>query len=116
MAPVNPAASAKGTVKPSAIPMTMSRTTSLDVKCRSMWGVWGMLHRIQKISRIYKIQSCKFCKSYKSCLKLTHQHQHTNHNKPRRRHSLHPHQRHVITNNTSDQNSQRRHRGKCETR
>ena len=42
MAPVNPAANANGTVRPSAIPMTVSRTTSLDVKCRSMWGVCGM--------------------------------------------------------------------------
>jgi hypothetical protein len=35
-APEIPAASAKGTVNPSAIPMTTSRTIALDVKCASM--------------------------------------------------------------------------------
>ena len=35
-APVSPAARAKGTVRPSAIPMTMSRTTSDDWKCFSV--------------------------------------------------------------------------------
>src|SRR5579864_2991010 len=42
-APVNPAASAKGTVRPSAIPMTMSRTTSVASKCFSTCGVKGTL-------------------------------------------------------------------------
>jgi len=41
-APVSPAASAKGTVNPSDIPMTMSLTTSLAVKCLSIWGVCGI--------------------------------------------------------------------------
>src|SRR5574341_2696120 len=41
-APVSPAASAKGTVNPSDIPMTMSLTTSLAVKCFSMCGVCGI--------------------------------------------------------------------------
>src|SRR6185295_14280010 len=41
-APDNPAASAKGTVRPSDIPITRSRTTSLDVKCRSICGVCGI--------------------------------------------------------------------------
>ena len=35
MAPVSPAARAKGTVRPSAMPMTASRTTSPAVKWRS---------------------------------------------------------------------------------
>src|SRR5437867_1935244 len=42
MAPVSPAARAKGTVRPSDIPITTSRTTSLAVKWRSIWGVCGI--------------------------------------------------------------------------
>jgi hypothetical protein len=38
IAPVKPAARAKGTVKPSDMPMTMSRTVSLAVKCSSVCG------------------------------------------------------------------------------
>jgi len=45
-APDKPAASAKGTVNPSDIPMTMSRTVSDAVKCRSMCGVCGMLFSV----------------------------------------------------------------------
>src|SRR5664279_2225967 len=41
-APVNPAARAKGTVNPSAMPITMSRTVSLAVKWCSRWRVTGM--------------------------------------------------------------------------
>src|SRR5438128_12588519 len=41
-APLSPAASAKGTVSPSAIPMTTSRTIALAVKWVSMCGVSGM--------------------------------------------------------------------------
>ena len=40
-APESPAAKAKGTVRPSDIPMTRSRMTSLPVKCRSTCGVSG---------------------------------------------------------------------------
>src|SRR5262249_45752915 len=40
-APERPAASANGTVRPSDIPMTMSRTASLAVECCSMCGVCG---------------------------------------------------------------------------
>ena len=32
-----PAASAKGTVSPSDMPITISRTTSVEVKCVSEW-------------------------------------------------------------------------------
>src|SRR5207244_7300284 len=42
MAPLSPAASANGTVRPSAMPMTMSRTISPEVKWRSTWRVCGM--------------------------------------------------------------------------
>src|SRR5262249_52544089 len=42
VAPVSPAASANGTVRPSAIPITTSRTTSPAVKWRSTCGVCGM--------------------------------------------------------------------------
>src|ERR1700732_3470958 len=42
IAPVRPAARAKGTVKPSDMPITMSRTVLLAVKCFSMCGVIGM--------------------------------------------------------------------------
>src|SRR5437762_7461544 len=41
-APLSPAASANGTVSPSAIPMTTSRTIALAVKWLSMCGVSGM--------------------------------------------------------------------------
>src|SRR5690348_11959315 len=41
-APESPAANANGTVSPSDIPITTSRTLSLAVKCRSMCGVCGM--------------------------------------------------------------------------
>src|SRR5262245_26372920 len=41
-APERPAASAKGTVSPSDIPMTMSRIRADAVKCFSTWGVWGI--------------------------------------------------------------------------
>src|ERR1035437_1299828 len=46
-APVSPAARAKGTVRPSAMPMTMSRTTSEDWKCFSTWGVRGTELRLE---------------------------------------------------------------------
>jgi hypothetical protein len=42
IAPESPAARANGTVSPSAMPITMSRTASLEVKWRSMCGVCGM--------------------------------------------------------------------------
>src|SRR5579883_2820024 len=41
-APESPAASAKGTVRPSDMPMTISRTVSPAVKCCSTCGVWGI--------------------------------------------------------------------------
>src|SRR5260370_30370636 len=41
-APDRPAASANGTVNPSDIPMTISRTKSEAVKCFSRCGVCGM--------------------------------------------------------------------------
>src|SRR5712691_4140748 len=41
-APVSPAARAKGTVRPSDIPITTSRTTAPAVKCCSTWGVAGI--------------------------------------------------------------------------
>src|SRR5690348_17799836 len=41
-AAVMPAASAKGTVRPSAIPMTTSRTLALAVKCDSTCSLVGM--------------------------------------------------------------------------
>ena len=37
--PDRPAARANGTVRPSDMPITMSRTSSLAVKCRSTWRV-----------------------------------------------------------------------------
>src|SRR5690242_15258117 len=40
---VRPAARANGTVKPSDIPMTISRTTSLAVKWRSLCCICGIL-------------------------------------------------------------------------
>src|SRR5271170_6241111 len=45
-APDNPAASANGTVRPSAIPMTMSRTNSDAVKCDSTCGVCGIFFQV----------------------------------------------------------------------
>src|ERR1700722_17014156 len=41
-APERPAASAKGTVRPSDIPITMSRTVSVDFKWCSAWGPIGI--------------------------------------------------------------------------
>src|SRR5438093_9849539 len=41
-APVRPAASANGTVRPSDMPITTSRTTAPAVKWCSMWGVTGI--------------------------------------------------------------------------
>src|ERR1700683_3383791 len=45
-APANPAARAKGTVRPSAIPMTMSRTNSEAVKWDSTCGVCGIFFQV----------------------------------------------------------------------
>src|SRR5579864_6163485 len=45
-APESPAASAKGTVSPSAIPITMSRTNSEAVKCDSTCGVCGIFFQV----------------------------------------------------------------------
>src|SRR5216684_7015918 len=51
--PVSPAASANGTVRPSDIPITMSRTVSPAVKCRSVCRVCGItvvsLAQVQRI-------------------------------------------------------------------
>ena len=44
-APESPAARAKGTVKPSDMPITMSRTIALPVKCLWGWGAWDMALR-----------------------------------------------------------------------
>src|SRR5579885_3181382 len=41
-APESPAARANGTVRPSDMPMTISRTVSPAVKCCSTCGVWGI--------------------------------------------------------------------------
>lgn len=64
-APERPAARAKGTVSPSAIPMTMSRTWAEAEKCFSRCGVTGMghlkvnpvtvvLHRMMRHSRTHR--------------------------------------------------------------
>src|SRR5712692_6097244 len=45
-APDNPAASANGTVNPSAIPITISRTNSDAVKCFSTCGVCGIFFQV----------------------------------------------------------------------
>src|ERR1700726_948691 len=47
IAPVNPAASANGTVRPSAIPMTMSRTAAVAVKCFSTCSTDGIFRSSQ---------------------------------------------------------------------
>src|SRR5260370_34697030 len=44
--PDNPAARANGTVRPSAIPMTTSRTNSEAVKCFSTCGVSGIFFQV----------------------------------------------------------------------
>ncbi len=38
----SPAASANGTVRPSAMPITTSRTVSVAMKCFSTWGTVGI--------------------------------------------------------------------------
>src|SRR5713226_3752211 len=45
-APDSPAASANGTVSPSAIPITISRTNSDAVKCFSTCGVCGIFFQV----------------------------------------------------------------------
>src|SRR5271157_4653351 len=49
--PESPAASAKGTVSPSDIPITMSRTTSEPVKCCSTCGICGIVSSQTDIGR-----------------------------------------------------------------
>src|SRR5207247_8687788 len=56
IAPDKPAASANGTVSPSAIPITMSLTVSEPVKCRSMCGVCGM--SVSSIVNLLSTASC----------------------------------------------------------
>src|SRR5271165_675024 len=51
-APDNPAASANGTVSPSAIPITISRTNSEAVKCDSTCGVCGIFFQVSPSVRI----------------------------------------------------------------
>src|SRR4051812_46639351 len=48
-APLRPAASANGTVRPSDMPMTTSRTVSLAVKWRSVCGVRGMARALCRV-------------------------------------------------------------------
>src|SRR5881398_934758 len=48
-APLSPAASANGTVRPSDMPMTTSRTVSLAVKWRSVCGVRGMARALCRV-------------------------------------------------------------------
>src|SRR5881409_2038759 len=50
MTPETPAARANGTVRPSSMPITMSRTIALAVKCCSTCGVSGMAPHILTIS------------------------------------------------------------------
>src|SRR6185437_7088090 len=52
---VSPAAKANGTVRPSAMPITISRTTSEDWKCFSTWGVRGNQLRL-KISASIRLR------------------------------------------------------------
>src|SRR5271157_5807833 len=56
-APVNPAASAKGTVSPSDIPMTTSRTAAVAVKCFSMCSTVGILASLAR--RRYFQRACR---------------------------------------------------------
>src|SRR5829696_5799518 len=92
MAPVSPAASANGTVRPSAIPMTMSRTTSLDVKCRSMWGVCGI------------------------DLEFSHEHENADDDKCHGRATLYPLEWDVVANHATHNHAERRNRGERKTR
>src|SRR5271165_6901761 len=46
--PDNPAASAKGTVSPSDMPITTSRTASVDLRWYSLCGWWAIDYRITK--------------------------------------------------------------------
>src|SRR5437773_2437498 len=52
IAPDKPAASANGTVSPSAIPITMSLTVSEPVKCRLQRGVLRLLGNLTKFVEI----------------------------------------------------------------
>src|SRR5438552_19210863 len=62
-APDKPAASANGTVSPSAIPITTSRTNSDAVKCFSTCGVCGIFFQVSPsvgIGRSRYLLGCSF--------------------------------------------------------
>src|ERR1700674_5077544 len=52
-APESPAARAKGTVSPSAMPITTSRTNSPAVKCFSICGARGIASNLRMIFQIF---------------------------------------------------------------
>src|ERR1700690_657735 len=61
-----PAAKANGTVNPSDMPMTMSRTVAEAVKCFSICGVVGIRYLLDEIFRkytAYAIYNGKSCSS-----------------------------------------------------
>src|SRR4051812_37212127 len=60
-APARPAARANGTVKPSDMPMTTSRTVSEPVKCCSTCGAWidiGFASTSEKRNRLRVRRAC----------------------------------------------------------
>src|SRR6185436_8195407 len=108
--PVSPAASAKGTVKPSDMPMTTSRTTSPAVKWRSICGVCGMnlLVRSKFWGRwMISLKQLRPTPRFSIChlSELAEKHQHANDDKGHGSHALDPFERQIITEHASSQNA-----------
>src|SRR6202165_3996806 len=70
MAPERPAASANGTVRPSAIPITMSRIVADAGKCFSRWGVWGTAPPLAATLMLHSRGSCTSCTAAYMCARV----------------------------------------------
>src|SRR5688572_20273256 len=113
-APVNPAASAKGTVRPSAIPITISRTTAPAVKCRSMCLVCGIWETLRKIDHLeLRANFNCFEAITEAGLKLPDQHQHADQNEEHCRNSSDPFKWHVLADYPAYNNANCGNRDQC---
>src|SRR5712671_4252795 len=117
MAPVKPAARANGTVRPSDMPMTMSRTVSPAVKCRSTCGVCGIeslllaqasLPAVRRHSLpVFKMMRAGYPRTADKdvgapfILKLANQNQHADYDECGARDPLDPFERQVLAQKTS---------------
>src|ERR1041385_4975474 len=126
IAPVNPAASANGTVKPSDIPITMSRTVSPAVKCFSVCRVCGMCDEggTARVSGSDKRSICVELMDPSAhadgtdsmsdlaikCSELTNQNQSPHHDKRCPRYALNPFERQIMSERASHDNADRGNR------